>query len=924
MSAAPRYLVSALTTVYRAERFMRGLLEDLEAQTIADRVQIVIVDSASPTGEHAIVEEFQRRYGNILYTRTDEREGILAAMNRAIALAEGKYVTPASADDRHRCDAFERLVAVLEADPEVGLAYADAAITRSENETFASAQAGGRLIGHFRWPEFDPRLLFQVCCVGPQPMWRRALHDGLGGFDPAYVTAGDYDLYLRFAAAGVRFRHLTEVLGLYLMAPGGNEYSNLELSRIESEQARERHWPAAWGTRPAPGGSYLVPLPADPAWAAASDGGAPEPPPAGAGAPGAEPRAAATTPSGAAARPLVSVIVPTKDRPIWLRRALESVVAQSYPRVEIVVVNDGGCEVADVLAPLRGARPILYVSLPETRERSVARNLGVMLARGTYVAYLDDDDWFYPDHLETLVSALEEQGAAVAYADAHRVLEVRQGSTYVTRGMDQPYSYDFDRERLLAGNYIPILCLLHRRDCLERVGLFDEQLATHEDWDLLIRLSRAYDFIHVREVTCAFSWRTDGSSTTSERKGDFQRTGAIVAQRHRGQPPAAREAGRAPAGTRAFVCSIVVPVWDRVGLTTQCLTALAQVTRTPEFEVIVVDNGSTDETPAFLARLEGDVQVIHNDTNLGFARACNQGARAARGRYVVFLNNDTIPLAGWLDALVAEAEADPAIAVVGSRLLFPNGTVQHAGVAFARYQSTPYHIFQGLPCDLAAVNRRRELQVVTGACMLVRRTVFETMGGFDEEFENGFEDVDLCLRIRAEGGRVVYQPRSTLIHLESQTPGRHDHDVANGQRLRARWGHRCLDDEDLIYAEDDCVLRSRVVGGRLDLTVAKVTSMTESEAWARLLEAERRALDQGARAALPLLADAEAWPADVLALEWAARLCRRAGQRALALPFLRRALAIAELPEARGALAELEAAGCEDPVVAGSAACESA
>jgi len=895
MSAEPRYLLTTLTTVYNAERFMRGHLEDLAAQTILDRMQIVIVDSASPTNEGAMVEEFARGRDNVVYVRTPEREGILAAMNRALALAEGRYVTPASADDRHRADAFARLVEVLEADPGLGLAYGDQAITAHENETLASAYARGRVTGHFRWPAFDPRLLFQVCCVGPQPVWRRDLHARVGVFDPAYVTAGDYDLYLRFAAAGVRFAHVAEVLGLYLLSPTGNEHANLELSAVESEQARIRHWPPAWGERPRPGGCFVEPL-----------------------APGTVMAAPVPSPASvpAAEAPLVSVIVPTRNRPDWLRRALESVLAQTHPRVEVVVVNDGGDDVGAVLAPLRARGEIVAVHLPERRERSAARNAGLALARGTYVAYLDDDDWYHPDHLATLVRALEADGAAVAYSDAQRVHEQPLGTTYVATGLDVPYSVDFDRALLLTGNYIPICCVLHRRDCLARVGGFDETLATHEDWDLLIRLSRVWDFVHVRAVTCGFSWRTDGTSTTSARPDDFRRTAALVHARHAG---AADPAESAPSsglvrreGEGPYAVSIIVPVLDRVELTTQCLAALVETTREISFEVVIVDNGSTDGTAELLARLGGDLQVIRNPENLGFARACNQGARAARGRHLIFLSNDTIPLPGWLPPLVEEVEADPAVAAVGARLLFPDGSIQHAGVAFSRLTGTPYHIYQRLPGDAPEANRRRELQAVTAACVLVRRDAFEALGGFDEAFLDCFADVDLCLRLGLRGGRLVYQPRSVLVHREGQSAGRHDHDAADARLLAARWGHRLLVDEDVVYDRDGWRLRSHVADGRVRLELARAGELPDAAAWEHLVEAERRALVGDLDGLRARLADADAWPRDVVALEWAAALCARAGCPERAADYLRRVLALAERPDVRVRLERLAAGAAHE------------
>ena len=161
-----RILVSAIVSTYNAERFLRGCLEDLEAQTIAAQLEIIVVDSGSRQNEQAIVEELQRRYNNIVYIRMKERESLYAAWNLGVKAARGKYLTNANTDDRHRFDALEKLVETLETHPEVALAYADSVITDQENATWGSAP----LVGYFRWPEFEARLLFQVCYVGSAPV----------------------------------------------------------------------------------------------------------------------------------------------------------------------------------------------------------------------------------------------------------------------------------------------------------------------------------------------------------------------------------------------------------------------------------------------------------------------------------------------------------------------------------------------------------------------------------------------------------------------------------------------------------------------------------------------------------------------------------------------------------------------------------
>ncbi len=236
--------------------------------------------------------------------------------------------------------------------------------------------------------------------------------------------------------------------------------------------------------------------------------------------------------------------------------------------------------------------------------------------------------------------------------------------------------------------------------------------------------------------------------------------------------------------------TIVIPVHNRLEYTMRCLAALAANTPYELYEVVIVDNASTDGTGEFLRTLEGDVRVIANPANLGFAKACNQGAREAAGEYLLFLNNDTAPRAGWLEALLAAADGDPRTGVVGARLLFPDDTIQHAGVAILEdspYPLSPVHLHHGAPTDTPPATLEREVDAVTGACLLIRRDVFREIGGFDEGYLNGYEDVDLCLRVREGGRRILYAPASVVYHDESATPRRHDRERENLARLHKTW-----------------------------------------------------------------------------------------------------------------------------------------
>ena len=233
--------------------------------------------------------------------------------------------------------------------------------------------------------------------------------------------------------------------------------------------------------------------------------------------------------------------------------------------------------------------------------------------------------------------------------------------------------------------------------------------------------------------------------------------------------------------------SIIIPAFNKWEYTFKCLMAVASNTRDVSHEVIVVDNASSDDTAQALPLLD-NIRVQRNEKNLGFAKASNQGAAMARGKYLLFLNNDTEPRAGWLSAMVKLVDADPRVAMVGSKLLFPDGTLQHAGVVFAYAAPlpvTPFHLHYRQPATASV--EKLSLRAVTAACMLVRNEVFRAAGAFDEGFVNGYEDVDLCLKVWQTGAKIIYTPDSVVVHHESISEGRFAADSANVNRLNQRW-----------------------------------------------------------------------------------------------------------------------------------------
>jgi len=216
--------------------------------------------------------------------------------------------------------------------------------------------------------------------------------------------------------------------------------------------------------------------------------------------------------------------------------------------------------------------------------------------------------------------------------------------------------------------------------------------------------------------------------------------------------------------------SIVIPVYNKIAYTLACLKSLATHAATASFEVIVVDDGSSDDTVERLADVDG-VRTIRNAQNLGFVGSCNAGAAAAQGEYVLFLNNDTVVTAGWLEALLRCFADEPDAGLVGAKLVYPDGRLQEAGgIVFRDGSGWNYGRFDD-PAD-PRYNFRREADYCSGAAILLRRALFEQLGGFDQRYAPAYyEDTDLAFAVRAAGLKVYYEPHSTVIHFEGISAG---------------------------------------------------------------------------------------------------------------------------------------------------------
>lgn len=250
--------------------------------------------------------------------------------------------------------------------------------------------------------------------------------------------------------------------------------------------------------------------------------------------------------------------------------------------------------------------------------------------------------------------------------------------------------------------------------------------------------------------------------------------------------------------------SIVIPVFNKVEFTFQALRSLLREVNFDETEVIIVNNASTDETPRLLTHFQGLITVINNEENRGFVDASNQGAAVARGKYLVFLNNDTVVLPGWLKHLRETIEGEARVGAVGSMFLYEDGRVQEAGAIVWRDGAAFHYGWAGSSED-RRYNFAREVDYCSGASLLVRRDLFEQLGGFDRRYAPAYyEDADICFGVRSLGYKVIYQPMSRIVHHEGATAGRDTttgfkrYQVTNRAKFAEKW-REVLEREHLPY-----------------------------------------------------------------------------------------------------------------------------
>jgi glycosyltransferase involved in cell wall biosynthesis len=487
--------------------------------------------------------------------------------------------------------------------------------------------------------------------------------------------------------------------------------------------------------------------------------------------------------------PLISIVLPVYNPELkFLRAAVASVQNQIYERWELCIADDASTDprVRPFLEDL--AREDARVKLtfrPENGHISACSNSALELATGEWCALLDQDDAFAENALALVALEIERHpDAGLIYSDEDKIDE--------NGARSNPFlKTDWNPELFLGQNYINHLGV-YRVNLLREIGGFREGLEGSQDYDLALRCVELLEPRQVRHIArILYHWRMVGGSLAAipdakpYAKEAARRAIAEHCERS-GSPakvvpcPENIESHRVihALPTPAPLASIIIPTRDSVALLDRCVKSIRSRTDYRPFEIIIVDNGSREEeTFAFFRRIEREkiARVVDEKGPFNYSRLNNRAAAQARGEILVFLNNDTeIDDPGWLTEMVSHA-ARARVGAVGARLWYPDGTLQHGGVILG-LGGVAGHAFPHIPRGHPGYFNRAFLQqncsAVTGACMVLRKTVFDELGGFDERnLGVTFNDIDFCLRATERGYRIVWTPYANLIHHESASRG---------------------------------------------------------------------------------------------------------------------------------------------------------
>jgi GT2 family glycosyltransferase len=505
--------------------------------------------------------------------------------------------------------------------------------------------------------------------------------------------------------------------------------------------------------------------------------------------------------------PLVSIVTAVYKTPMRsLQMMFESVQSQNYLNWELCIVDDGSCDPALTDALIQMSEKDRRVKLLINKSNagiSHASNKAIELACGKYIAFLDHDDTLAPNALQRCIETLLENDADAVYTDQDTVTDAGEKIWTFFKPTWSP-------EYLLHVMYVGHLLVVRAKTVRELNG-FNARFDGVQDFEFMLRLSELTGkVLHIPEVL--YHWHAiDGSiAASSDAKKGVSDSQVIAVQEYLDRNSINAKAFKHPSfphrcSVEPYLkshpkVSIIIPSKDQPEIIKTCLDSIFAKTSYPNFEVLVVDTGTTD--PKALQILDSyQIRIVPYLGKFNFSAACNLGADNSLGEILVFLNNDTeVITANWLDHLVLHLTLED-VGAVGSLLLYPNGNVQHAGVVLGA-RGTADHVARNFPADsdgyAGSLSCPREVSAITGACLATKKSLFFEVGQFSELYATHYQDVDFCLKLRARGMRCIYTPEAKLYHHESISRGHESYDFIDRLLFIDSW-REILNNPDPYY-----------------------------------------------------------------------------------------------------------------------------
>ena len=524
---------------------------------------------------------------------------------------------------------------------------------------------------------------------------------------------------------------------------------------------------------------------------------------------------------GGEAGPKISIVVPLYNTPLnFLEELLDSVVNQTYRNWELCCV-DAGQDTAvgqHVQARAKADPRIRYQKLTENEGIAGNTNHGFELATGDYIALLDHDDILHPCALWYTAQAIVEQGADFVYTD-EATFEGKVENVVLYH-----FKPDFMLDNLRSNNYICHLTTFSKVLMEQAGGGERAEYNGSQDYDLFLRLTeKARKIAHIPHAL--YYWRSSPNSTASDISAKTYCIDAGIAalKAHYARCGVAVDDVTLIPGTPGYYktdytmahpgrVSILIPTCDHIRDLETCVESIYARTTYPDFEILLIENNSKEEQTF---RSYERMRKEHPDTlkvltwqgkGFNYSALNNFGARYATGEYLLLLNNDTeVITPGWLEEMVMYAQ-QKRVGCVGAKLLYPDDTIQHAGVGFG-IGGVAGHLHKYFPATsdgyMGRLNYVQDVYGDTAACLLIRREIYDKMNGLDESYAVAFNDVDFCVRVREAGYTNVFTPFAQLYHYESKSRGTEDNPEKQKRfqgevlRFQARWG-------DLLAAGDPC------------------------------------------------------------------------------------------------------------------------